>query len=433
MKYLKIQNNGELDIRLVALMGGTTKTNDKYKIGQFGTGLKYTLSYLFRNNIEFKVFVGEKLIDIKTEKETIKDTDFEIVCLEGHRTSITTQMGHQWNAWMIIRELWCNALDEGGSLREVITDDELVIGEAEKTTFYIQLTTEIQQVLDNWSSYFIHNKEPMWENDDYAIYENSEKGNLKLYKQGVLIYQHPHTKSLFNYDIKGADINELREFRGLVSYEVFNALEKPNETVITYFLQNVGKEKDYYEATELDYDWYKSFGAIWKEVIGNQKVAKTGSGSYYSERGIDVDFSNVIELPKKVYSALVKQFEGIGALTMTDDKVEFFEIPNAHFQAKIKDCIALLETNGYFISSEMIISYGVFEDTKKPFAINERKKHLMISEICQNMSPLELINILVENNEFITTKHPKHSTDFFQHFIKLYTQKLITKNSLIEK
>ena len=44
MKYLKIQNKGELDIRLISLMGGSTKTGDTTKIGRFGTGLKYTLS-----------------------------------------------------------------------------------------------------------------------------------------------------------------------------------------------------------------------------------------------------------------------------------------------------------------------------------------------------------------------------------------------------
>ena len=66
MKYLKIQNQGLLDIRLVALMGGTTKANDEYKIGQFGTGLKYTLAYLIRNNIDFKIFVGTE--EIKVER-----------------------------------------------------------------------------------------------------------------------------------------------------------------------------------------------------------------------------------------------------------------------------------------------------------------------------------------------------------------------------
>src|SRR5687767_6513942 len=119
MKYLKIQNNGELDIRLVALMGGTTKANDRYKIGQFGTGLKYTLAFLFRNNLEFKIFCGEQEVSIHTEVEDIRGEKFEIICINGQRTSITTKMGEDWKPWMIIRELWCNALDEGGAEKEI--------------------------------------------------------------------------------------------------------------------------------------------------------------------------------------------------------------------------------------------------------------------------------------------------------------------------
>lgn len=115
MKYLKITNNGELDIRLVALMGGTTKSKDKFKIGQFGTGLKYTLAFLYRNNLDFKIFVGTDEVKLHTEKEIIRNETFEIICINGQRTSITTKMGEDWLAWMIVRELWCNALDEGGA------------------------------------------------------------------------------------------------------------------------------------------------------------------------------------------------------------------------------------------------------------------------------------------------------------------------------
>jgi hypothetical protein len=73
MKYLGIRNDGVLDIRLVSLMGGTTKSTDKFKIGQFGTGLKYYLAYCVRNNIDFKIFCGEEEVKITTEIELIRD------------------------------------------------------------------------------------------------------------------------------------------------------------------------------------------------------------------------------------------------------------------------------------------------------------------------------------------------------------------------
>lgn len=99
IKYLKISNQGELDIRLVALMGGTTKSNDKYKIGQFGTGLKYTLAWLFRNNLDFKIYTGETVVDVKTESEEIREENFDIICINSQRTSITAGMGMDWKAW----------------------------------------------------------------------------------------------------------------------------------------------------------------------------------------------------------------------------------------------------------------------------------------------------------------------------------------------
>ncbi len=136
MKYLKIENKGNLDIRLIALMGGTTKENDVHKIGHFGTGLKYTLAYLFRNKIDFKIFVDGKPVLLTLDHETIGSETFDILCINGHRTSITTKMGKDWKAWMIIRELYSNALDEGSANYEIT---ESIIPTQNTTQFYIIL------------------------------------------------------------------------------------------------------------------------------------------------------------------------------------------------------------------------------------------------------------------------------------------------------
>ena len=60
--------------------------------------------------------------------------------------------------------------------------------------------------------YFVHDVEPLFESTNYRIYPGS--GTLKLYKQGVLIYEDKTQNSLFRYDSRGAEINELREFKG---------------------------------------------------------------------------------------------------------------------------------------------------------------------------------------------------------------------------
>lgn len=426
MKYLKIQNSGELDIRLVALMGGTTKSKDKFKIGQFGTGLKYTLAYLYRNNIDFKIFSGTEEINIGLEVEKINDIDFEIICINGNRTSITTQMGQQWTAWMIIRELWCNALDEGQPLRATVQETELA-GEENKTSFYLQLTPEMQLVLDEWNNYFIQNQKPISENDKYAIYLNEKETNLRLYKHGVLIYSHPsEQKSLFCYDVKSAQINELREFKGYVSYEVYEALKDPSKEAVSYFLNHITEQ--HYEGSELDYDWFSSFGEIWKEAIGGHRISKHGDGAYYSERGIDVDFSNVIELPKKVYTALVKNFEGIGALALTDDNNEFYETADMETEEMVNECINSLSAGNYILNPDTIIRYGVFQEHTKKHSVNRKKKTIMISEVCKGITQLELAQILIENNEYIHLNESIDSPKFYRHFINLYAREILWSN-----
>lgn len=423
MKYLKIQNKGELDIRLVALMGGTTKADDQFKIGQWGSGLKYTMAWLIKNNLSFHIFIGDKKVDVTTEVENISGTDFEIICIDGKRTSITTQMGgNAWEAWMIVRELWCNALDEGDELKEITTD---ISGLENTTTFYIQLSSDIKKVWDNWSDYFIHGAEPMFESSTHKIYQGGN--TLKLYKQGVLIYENPNAKSLFTYDIKQADINELREFRGMPSREMTHALSNSNSKVIQYFLENISEK---YHEGEMDYDWWVDFSSSWKDTIGDSKIIHQKAIETMISRGIDFDKSSVIIVPEKVYKFLTKQFQGIGALRTSNGVNEFYETYNAELDMKIKGALATLETCRYFIHPELKFVYGVFGDKTTLACVKIDEKVIMVSEAMVNRPMFDVIGMIIEENEHFNTGFKDHSREFQQHFIDLYTKTLLEKNEV---
>jgi hypothetical protein len=64
-------------------------------------------------------------------------------------------MGEDWACWQIIRELWCNALDEGGAVNEIT---ETIEGIENKTIFYIQEDLQVHNVIKEWDKYFIHNQ-----------------------------------------------------------------------------------------------------------------------------------------------------------------------------------------------------------------------------------------------------------------------------------
>lgn len=423
MKYLKIQNNGVLDIRLVALMGGTTKANDEYKIGQFGTGLKYTLAFLFRNNLEFKIFSGTEEVTLHTEVENIRGEDFEIVCINGNRTSITTRMGESWEAWMIVREIWCNALDEGGATKEVTTNCE---GSPETTTFFIQIDSQIQKVLDEWEKFFIHHKAPLFKNSLHAIYPGGDK--LRLYKNGVLIHEHDH-KALFAYDILNADINELREFKGTKSFEMTQALAAGNEAVATYFLENINEE--YFEGSEhMTYSWWQTWSGAWKKVLGTAKLIHQKAKDDIEARGIEIDTTSTIVVPKSIYTELTKQFEGIGALHVAAKACEFYENYNEKVEKKIKQGLVILESCGYEMHPDLEFVYGYFEDKTVWARVNLKDRKVYISQ-CLLQKPLfDVVSTLIEENEHFNTGMQDKTREFQQHFIDLYTRQLLATNAI---
>jgi hypothetical protein len=419
MKYLKIKNNGVLDIRLVSLMGGTTKSSDEFKIGQFGSGLKYTLAYLIRNNLAFHIFAGEEEIKIKIEQEEIQAEVFNIICINGHRTSITDRMGLDWKAWMIIRELWCNALDEGGSEYSVT---DTIESHAGCTCFYIQISSEIKEVLDNWNKYFIHDQKPLWSSDFLSIYPGGNA--LRIYKQGVLIHEVEKQKCIFSYDIKNAKINELREYIGSTDYAISRCLQNPDVSIINHFLEIV--TDDHHEAN-IELDWYSSFGDNWKAAIGEAKLIHKEAMDNIKARGIKIDISNVLCVPKKIYESLTKQFEGIGALRVSSKLHEFYEIYSTECDEKIKQALVILEEAGYNFSPEIKFTYGVFGAKDICAQIHLDTKECLISENILQKSLFEVVYILIEENEHLKTGFEDCSRSFQTHFLRLYAQQLLAK------
>lgn len=421
MKYLKIQNDGLLEPKLIPLMGGTTKANDKFKIGQFGTGLKYTLAFLFRHNVDFHLFVDGEEIKMHTVRENIASEDFEIIYIQDERTSITTSMGVEWSAWMIVRELWCNALDAGDAVKEEVTEWAAIGG---KTTFFIQIIPEIREVLENWGNYFIHDTEALSESSTHKIYTGGNR--LRLYKQGVLIHQGSEKiPALFSYDIKNADINELREFKGYEGSEIIHALSAANKTVIEYFLQSV--TDDVYEG-KMDFNWFRRFGPQWREVIGNAKIIHQEAINNIKARGIDMDLTGTICLPKNVFDFLSKEFEGIGALRVADKINEFYEIHSEALSLRLNEVFAILEVCEYAISPELTFIFGVFGDKCKNACINMDSKEVFLSETMLDKSLFDFCAALIEENEHFKSGHPDCSRPFQQHFINLFTKTLLDKN-----
>lgn len=425
MKYLEITNKGMLDIRLIALMGGTTKENDTYKIGHFGTGLKYTLAYLFRTNTDFKIFVGTEEVKINLEYEQIESERFEIICINGHRTSITTKMGHDWKAWMIVRELYSNALDEGEDTYKIV---EEVSPNSDKTSFYLELTPEIMEVYNNWNDYFIVGKETFYQDSKVKLFPQT--GNLRVYKQGILIHK-GKKPSLFNYDISDANINELREYKGFLEGDISDILfNLKDERVIQYFIENL--KEDHYEAS-IDYDyngWYQSFSKEWETAMEGTKIIHQKAMDDLEARGVNIDTASNIVVPENLYKGLTKKFEGIGALRVSKEVNDFYEIYNEALHDRIVKAQKLLEEAGYYIEPELSYVFGIFGDKTLMAKVSLDDKKIYMSEKHLDSDLFSICTTLIEENEHYKTGLSDETREFQQHFINLYTNQLIEKSKV---
>jgi hypothetical protein len=281
-------------------------------------------------------------------------------------------------------------------------------------------------VLGKWDKYFIHNQQPLFSNGTYSIYPASEK--LRLYKQGVLIYEHPEDKGVFSYDIANADINELREFKGSVAAEIAHALHATNEKVATYFLENI--TESHFEGT-MDYEWYlPKWSNAWVNVIGTGKLIHQKVIDDAKARGMDIDEVGLIIVPKQVYKALTKQFDGIGALRVASKVGEFYKTYNEQMEGKIKQCLTILEHCGYVIHPDLQFIYGFFEDKTVLAKVCFEKKVVYVSNTLLQGPLFQTVGMLIEENEHFNTGFHDHTREFQQHFINLYTRALLSKNEV---
>ena len=134
MPYIIFENEGELDIRALTIMGLNVKETDT-PIGYFGTGFKYGVAVAVRNGCSVVIQDGtgvESRIS-KTDRE-FRGQAYSGLRLEELELPFTTELGKKWELWQAYREFKSNCMDEGG---EVFTSDSLPTPEQGKVRILV--------------------------------------------------------------------------------------------------------------------------------------------------------------------------------------------------------------------------------------------------------------------------------------------------------
>jgi len=286
-------NPGLISVLDLTTMGDSSKKNNSFKIGKFDSGLKYALAILYRNNVEVKIVSGDTTFTLDSEvlKDSVTGKEKEVLVIvespkpeyeigegalcsnckgtnygdasnnsihyqcEGaycdetyeeylesleirHITGFSPQLGHDWELWMAIRELYSNMKDEGGSMFTcdyfgMITDNTYIV---------IHITEEINKILDNFDDYFLPKSAiKIGSYSTLKVFKNTGK-YIKIYKQGILIYENIDIESLYMYEWGNADIDERRilsnfhEFKNMYDCAF---RDSSNEELIVDFFVNV--------------------------------------------------------------------------------------------------------------------------------------------------------------------------------------------------
>jgi hypothetical protein len=123
---ISFSNPGIIEPKLISTMGCNVKETDS-PIGFFGTGLKYALAVLMREKQEVLIWAGNQALHVHCREEVLRGKSFSMVYMNDIPLGFTTELGKQWTLENAYRELYCNAVDEGGEV-EVDREGHLTEG-----------------------------------------------------------------------------------------------------------------------------------------------------------------------------------------------------------------------------------------------------------------------------------------------------------------
>ncbi len=198
------ENSGEIDTRLISSFGVNVKETDN-PIGYFGTGMKYALAILMRERVSVEIAVGEKTLKVGTVDQTIRGRSFSFITLNGEMLNFTTELGKNWELWMAYRELYTNCIDEDG---QVYTSESTY--RERGTTKIIVDGAAFSKLHQNRDQYFLEGT-PLVNDADVLIHEG---GNTAIFFRNIRVFNlPPDSKSLFSYNLQGADLTEDRTLK----------------------------------------------------------------------------------------------------------------------------------------------------------------------------------------------------------------------------
>ena len=293
--------NGDIDPLSWEVIGMSAKLTDN-AVGMFGSGLKFSLAVLLRNNHAIYIISNGKRYEFGTT-----DKEFRVTC-NGKELGITTDMGMNWILENAYRELVSNTMDEGGIWfrGEAMEDGTSIVVEGE----------EFADIIDRHNNLFVGDREPFAETTNMKVY----KGNGLVFYRGVKVANIENAKFSYEFTNKLS----LTEDRTLNVYSIhsrweMDILASDDKNLIRKVLTT---GPDTWEHSR-DYDWH--WGEAFREVA------------------TELWESNAVSLPPSVQKCMRKRAP----------EAEFKTREIGEYQEMLDEVLGFLKDAGYNVKSEI--------------------------------------------------------------------------------
>ena len=137
-------NPGVIDVRGITTFGVNAKDSNRNPIGYFGTGLKFAIATLLRNDCQIEIYAGATQYTFSLRADTVRAKEFRFVHMdistppsaeelavnpdarpitEGYDLAYTADLGRNWKMWQAYRELYCNCVTDEGGIVDCVPDE----------------------------------------------------------------------------------------------------------------------------------------------------------------------------------------------------------------------------------------------------------------------------------------------------------------------
>lgn len=275
-------NKGVIDPRSIRTFGISAKDHAN-PIGYFGTGLKYAIAVLLRKGLEIKMLAGGHVFKFEKKQVLVRGKPFEMITMNGEELPFTTHLGANWELWQAFRELYCNALDERGTVNQVFENDASTHMTADHdSTYFIIEGKDFDQLYHDRGTIVLSLPPGLRLHEDNDDVEIFNKPSEHLYYRGIRVLKF-ETPSDFTYNITGeCSLTEDRTLKhdGLVQRKIPLAISQlTNRPLIRRILTS---SKDRYEG-RLDFT-----DLIYRDTAVSDAFLKTLEETYES----NTDFLN---------------------------------------------------------------------------------------------------------------------------------------------